>query len=273
VAARSRYVKLKRPALTAHVLEAGRGEPVVLLHGGGAFACQFASLMSPLEKEFRILAADRPGCGLTDKFDYRETVIREHAVGFVGSLLDALDLPKATLVGHSMGGLWAMQFALAKPDRVTKLVLIGEPAGSPRVPPNPPPPWPETATFESIRTVYATRLVVDARSVPDELVEVALASRRLPGARVSWNTLIEKFLKDKKGAWHLRPELKNLRTPTLYIWGDKDQLGPPSLGEEMAKLAPNARCEVLRDAGHNPWLDHPDGCSRLVIDFLKDKND
>jgi pimeloyl-ACP methyl ester carboxylesterase len=64
-----------------------------------------------------------------------------------------------------------------------------------------------------------------------------------------------------------------MRTPTLFIWGDKDQLGPPSLGEEMAKLAPSARCEVLPDAGHNPWLDHPERCSRLVIDFLKEKND
>lgn len=62
--------------------------------------------------------------------------------------------------------------------------------------------------------------------------------------------VIEKAVKDKDtfGTYPLRPELKNLRPSTLFIWGDKDKLGSPALGEGLARLAPKARCEVLRDA-------------------------
>jgi len=271
VRAKSRYVKLKKPALTAHVLEAGQGEPVLLIHGGGGFACGFAPLMSALQKDFHVFAVDRPSCGLTDRFDYRETTMREHAVDFVTSVMDSLDLPKATLVANSMGGLWAMQFALAKPDRVTKLILLGQPAWSSREMARLPQPAKASTPIEGARAVLAAQLVADVNRVPDEFLEVAVANILMPGWATSMNTGREKFIKDKQGAYHLRPELKNLKAPTLFIWGDKDQYGPPTLGEEMARLMPKARCQVLSDAGHLPWLDQPEECNRLVLKFLKEE--
>jgi pimeloyl-ACP methyl ester carboxylesterase len=240
-----------------------------LLHGGGGFACQFAPLLCALQKEFHVFAVDRPGCGLTDKCDYRNTVIREHAIEFVTSVLDGLELPKATLIGASMGGLWSMQFSLARPERVTKLVLLGEPAWSPREMTNAPPPATKNPTIDGVRAAIGARQVADVRRVPDEYVQAAMAARRLPGAAESWNTLIARFIQDKQGTYHLRPELKGLRPATLFVWGDEDKFGPPTLGEEMANMAPHARCEVLRDAGHLPWLDQPERCSELVIEFLK----
>ena len=66
----------------------------------------------------------------------------------------------------------------------------------------------------------------------------------------------------------LRPELKNLRAPTLFVWGGKD-MKPPRLGQEMAALAPHGRCEVVADAGRVVWFDQPEKCSKLTIDFLK----
>jgi pimeloyl-ACP methyl ester carboxylesterase len=270
VTAKSRYVKLKEPALTVHVLEAGRGEPLLLIHGGGGFACGFAPLLSALQKDFHVFAVDRPGCGLTDRFDYRETTIREHAVKFFTSAMDSLDVPKATLVANSMGGLWAMQFALAKPDRVTKVVLLGQPAWSPREMTSLPQPAKASTPIEGARAVLAAQLVADVKRVPDEFLEVAVANVRMPAWATSWNTLHEKFIKDKQGAYHLRPELKNLKAPTLFIWGDKDQYGPPTLGEEMARLMPKARCQVVSDAGHLPWLDQPEECNRLVLKFLNE---
>lgn len=66
----------------------------------------------------------------------------------------------------------------------------------------------------------------------------------------------------------LRPELKNLRCPTLILWGDKDTFGPPSLGYEMAQLMPHARCVTVPDAEHGVWLDRPDVCAREIESFL-----
>src|ERR1700761_5808098 len=142
VQAQSRFVTLNKPALKVHVLEAGRGHPVVLIHGGGTAAVTLAPLLSALAESFKCFAPDRPGCGLSDRFDYANAPFRQHAVDFVTSLLDALKLPKAALVGNSMGGYWAIVFALAAPERVTKLVLVGGPAGSAPPPPRPRPPQP-----------------------------------------------------------------------------------------------------------------------------------
>ncbi len=79
---------------------------------------------------------DRPGHGLSDEFNYLNTAVREHAVDVISTVIDGMKLSDANVVGNSMGGLWALQFALAKPERVTKLVLLGDPAGSSPVPTN-----------------------------------------------------------------------------------------------------------------------------------------
>jgi pimeloyl-ACP methyl ester carboxylesterase len=168
-----------------------------------------------------------------------------------------------------MGGQWALQFALARPERVMKLVLLGEPAGSAETITSPPPPAGKDPVIQAVRGAFAARLVANIERVPDEVLQAELTNQRLPNFASSWNTLLEKFMKDKQGTYQLRPELKNLRPATLFIWGDQDKLGPPSLGVEMANLAPNARCAILPDAGHLPWLDQPEVCSRMVADFLK----
>ena len=131
VTARSHFVKLLEPPLSVHVLDGGKGDPVVLIHGGNAIAVQWSPLLADLQREFHWYAPDRPGCGLTDKFDYSEgTPFKPHARAFVGGVMNALGLRRASLVGNSMGGYWALLFALAEPDRVNKLVLLGSPAAS-----------------------------------------------------------------------------------------------------------------------------------------------
>jgi len=267
VSAQSRFIKLRNPALTAHALEAGRGEPVLMLHGGGNFSCQFAPLIAALQQDVQVFALDRPGCGLTDKVDYRDIVLRQHAIDVVTSVLDELALPRAHIVGHSMGGWWALVFALAKPERVNKLVLVGEPAWSGPTA-HPPPPAATNPTLQSVRAGYSARLVTDMRRVPEEMFEASLAANRLPGAALSWDTLITKFLADRVGTYHLRPELKNLKPETRFIWGNEDKFGPPSLGQEMAAMTPRARCEVLSDAGHLIWVDQPERCAQLIRGFL-----
>src|SRR5690348_12993380 len=77
--AESRFVQLKEPSLRTHVLVAGRGEPALLIHGGGSVAVNLAGVMAALAANFRCVAPDRPGCGLTDAFDYTNVPFRPHA--------------------------------------------------------------------------------------------------------------------------------------------------------------------------------------------------
>jgi pimeloyl-ACP methyl ester carboxylesterase len=269
--AQSRYIPLLKPALMAHVLVAGHGDPVLLIHGGGTVAVQFAPLLSGIGDGFRCFAPDRPGCGLTDKFDYVGVPFRQHAVDFVTSLLDELHLPKAAIAGNSMGGYWALVFALAAPKRVTKLVLLGGVAGSP-----PPPghrlPNAGEPSLESTRAVYHF-LMANGDRAASEIVEADYAASVLPEANRGWNSMLEELSREgveRTGlTYALRPELKNLKPPTLFIWGDKDIEGPPSLAQEMAAIVPHARCEIMPDAGHLVWLDQPDRCTKLMLDFLR----
>jgi pimeloyl-ACP methyl ester carboxylesterase len=271
VDAGSKFIKLTKPDIKIHVLEAGRGEPVVMLHGGKATGAQFASLMGDLQKQFRLYVPDRPGCGLSDMVDYTNISFRAHAVG----IFDGLNLSKAAIIGNSMGGYWALVFALAYPERVSKLVLIGEPAASspqdpsnihtaPYADPNP--------TLESMRGMYSAILVADINRVAPEVIEEDLAAARIPGANLAWNSMLDEIKREKNVlTYALRPELKNLKTPTLFIWGEKERFGPPVLGNEMAAIAPNARCEVVPDAAHLVWLDQPAICASLTVDFLSKK--
>ena len=273
ISARSRYLRLKQPPLTAHVLEAGEGMPVLLLHGGGATAAQFAPLMGAMQKEFHLFAPDRPGCGLTDKIDYRGIPFREHAVDFVGGILDGLELPKAAIVANSMGGYWALVFALAHPERVSKLVLLGEPAasGSPQTNAPAPPPSPKVPTIEGMRGKWKGRWGKNIDHVSPETWDEELAGAKLPGAGLGWDSMVDEFvLRQKLSTYALRPELKDLRPETLFIWGDKDSMGTGAkMGQEMAAIAPHARCEILKDAGHMPWIDQTERCAELTIEFLK----
>lgn len=129
VPARSRYVGIESPPMRVHLLEAGAGEPLVLIHGGDGEAALWAPLMAELAGDFHLHALDRPGCGLSDPFDYRRTDLRRHAGDYVTSVLDALGLESATLVACSMGGYFALVAALDHPARVRRLALVGMPVG------------------------------------------------------------------------------------------------------------------------------------------------
>ena len=109
-----------------HLLEKGTGPPVVLLHGTGNPAGFLLPLLNELHG-VRAIACDRPGMGLSDPIDFPLGRYRETAVAWLDRLLDTLELDATALLGHSGGGVWALWYALAHPDRVERLVLLGVP--------------------------------------------------------------------------------------------------------------------------------------------------
>jgi len=127
IAVESRDVRLADPPLRVRVLESGTGPPLILIHGSGMTAATWAPLMPHLSGR-RLLALDLPGFGLSDPYDYSGRPLRSHAVAQLRSLLDALELEQADIVGTSLGGMWALNLAAAHPRRVRAVVSIGAPA-------------------------------------------------------------------------------------------------------------------------------------------------
>jgi pimeloyl-ACP methyl ester carboxylesterase len=114
VAVGSRDVWLADPPLRVRVLDSGTGPPLILIHGSGMTAATWAPLM-PHPSGRRLLALDLPGFGLSDPYDYGGRPLRSHAVAQLHSLLDALELEQADIVGTSLGGMWALNLAAACP--------------------------------------------------------------------------------------------------------------------------------------------------------------
>ena len=262
--------------MTAHIVEAGRGDPVIFMCGGPTVAA-FAPMMAAFAGDYHTFGIDRPGSGLSDRLDYRGTPYRDLCVAFVRSVFDQLKIRKAILVGNSMGGYFSLVFALAEPQRVGKIVFLGEVAGSSsdqvrqRATPTAPPASVQPVPATSIERTKASlgRVIANVDRVPREIIDVMDTANMMPGINSSMATMMEQIRRDDfQLTWSLRPEMAHLAIPALFIWGDHDSLGPPDLGREMARIMPNARCEVLEDAGHLPWLDQPERCVTLARDFI-----
>jgi pimeloyl-ACP methyl ester carboxylesterase len=267
-----RDVHVTSLGLRAHVIEAGSGEPLLLVHGGNGVGAHWIPLMTRLAG-WRMIVPDRPGCGLTDGFLYDGVDMRAHGAAFIGGVLDALKVETASVIGNSMGGYFALCFALAHPDRVRKLVLAGGPAGSARAGSAVP------LAREAIEArVNSSRqpgrpghagVVADPSRIPDDLLELFDARLALPGGEESWRSIIRNTHPNRT-TFSLHSELGRLRTPTLLIWGEQDRIDPPiAPAIAIAKHLPNARLVLLPDAGHMPWGDKPDECATLVADFLR----
>ncbi|MDZ7693656.1 MAG: alpha/beta hydrolase [Balneolaceae bacterium] len=125
----SQFAVTNGPIENVHYLKAGAGHPLILLHGGGSHAGEWTNIIKPLSKHYQLYIVDRPGCGLSDTFDYRGVDLQKHAVAFIQSFMDSIGLEKAGVVGQSMGGYFSICFALQYPERVSELLLIGAPAG------------------------------------------------------------------------------------------------------------------------------------------------
>lgn len=288
----SRFVEIPEPRLRVRVHELGRGDPVLFIHGGNSVAASWIPVLAPLAANHRLIFPDRPGCGLTSNFTYRGVDLRQHGAQFIRALLDELDEDRVAVVGNSMGGYFALAFALAHPDRVARLALVGEPAnaaGSPsrfhrlvgtrglntllyKGPLKPP------KNASELRAGFAkAKLVAHPDRASDLLCECLAAGSRLPGATTSWTTMVEQIFvpagrglaaKDSLGTHKLAPELARLKQPTLFLWGEKDPLGSPELGKPLAAAMLHARLQVVPDAGHLPWIDQPTLCAEALSEFL-----
>jgi pimeloyl-ACP methyl ester carboxylesterase len=255
---------------TTQVIEAGEGPPLLLLHGGLGEAIQWVPLLPALARKHRVMAVDRPGHGLADPFDYRGVDVLEHARRFLGDLLDAEGLPGMPIVAASMGGLWALSFALAQPERVPRLVLTGSPAGITRALPLQMRlgtlPVLKTLvrsmmrrpTRDSTHAFWKQLLVAHPERLETELLELLTESQRRNAP--SWFTLIDQAfdIRGMKKELLIGERWKQLSVPTTFVWGEKDAWAPLEAGEAAVATQPRLRMVRIPDAGHAVWLDAPE---------------
>jgi pimeloyl-ACP methyl ester carboxylesterase len=277
--AQSRYVEVA-PGRRVHAIEVGDGQPLVLLHGSGPTALLFLPLLERLTG-VRAIAVDRPGFGLSDASERSPEAYRAAAVDSLTRILDGLGLAKTALLGNSMGGTWALWYALAHPERVSRLVLLGAPpllfgtrvpppmlaVATPAVgqPPQMPPPSRETVV-RSMSVMGEANTIVN---YPDQIEALVAAGHDQLAASAS---LTELRAAISPSGWQsvlvVGPEeVRGLTVPTLLIWGDHDPLGGADIARTATATIPHAQLEVL-SAGHAPWLGYPDRVATIVSGFV-----
>jgi len=279
--ARSRFVRVGSSG-RVHVIEAGDGPPVVLLHGSSTSSLLLLPLLERLQGAWGI-AVDRPGFGLSDPADAPRERFRRAAVEWLDGVLDALGLDATALAGNSMGGTWALWYALARPERVRRLVLLG---AAPLLPgTRVPPPLRVMATpkiGELLQRMMkpSPKMVVRMMSsmgekdtivnYPDQIQALVTAGNDPVVSEVNLAELrvaISPF--GFRRSLRVQPdELRQLTVPTLLVWGDHEPVGAIKVAEATVELIPNARLEVL-PAGHGPWLGNPDRTAELVSKFVR----
>lgn len=264
-----------------HVIDVGRGEAVVHLHGTNTSALSHLMLAERMSAT-RSYLVDRPGCGLSDPTEFTPGAFRTFAVRFVDEVLDALGVGSATLVGASGGGIWATWYALDRPERVRRLVMLGSVPALPGVRV----PLPLRVTVTPVLGNMLARGVKPSRRMllqlmssmgeadtivkhPD-LLDSLVAGARDPVA-VGANLKELRALMSPFGwrpSMRLTPqELRRLAASTLMVWGDHDPVVSVDHARAAATMIPKAQLEVV-PAGHVPQLGNPDLVAELLERFV-----
>jgi 2-hydroxy-6-oxonona-2,4-dienedioate hydrolase len=281
-----RRVTLARNDVTVRVQEVGDGPPVLFLHGGPNSGSTWAPLVRHLPG-FRSILLDRPGTGLSDPLPGPVSVEPTLALAdtVVGDVLDALDVPAASVVGSSLGGYLALRSAAAEPGRVDRMVQMACPAFAPgmltppfmRVMATPVlgrivralPPSERAGTMMMRQIGHGASL--DAGRIAPEFMAWYLALQRHTDTMANDGALIS-LAAGPRGfdpSLTMAPALLGaVKAPSLLYWGADDAFGGGSVARRLADLLPDAEIEMVPEAGHLPWLDDPERAASAVVRFL-----
>ena len=242
-----------------HYLTAGQGDPLVVIHGGAGGAETWKKNIAALCDNYTVYAPDLPGYGGSQPLagDYYIPELTE----FVDSFSDNLGLESFHLMGHSLGGGVALNYALKSPHKIRKLVLISSLCLGREIA-----LWvrllsiPAKSIGEAIVAVLKTvKWLVKTLLIPVEFVmPLSLASVNLG---VSVTTIKEQTLV-------LANRLSEIVAPTLLVWGAKDPIVPVSHAYAAAQLIPDCQLKVFQGRGHNVHRDEIGEFSRLLTGFL-----
>ncbi len=250
--------------MTLHIQQMGSGSDIVMLHGWGLHGGVFTTLAEQLASQFRVSLIDLPGHG-------RSPPARtELDLPTMAETVAACTPAHAVWLGWSLGGMIATQVAITAPQRVAKLILVGS---SPRFVSDENWPW---AMAPMVLAGFAQALHDDYQGTLERFLslqitkadrEVLRRLRELLLGSPPEEQSLEAGLAILRNA-DLRSHFAELSCPTLAILGGRDRLVPAAVAQAMQQLLPTARIEIIKGAGHVPFLSHPQAFTDLLIDFL-----
>lgn len=244
--------------IQTHLFEAGPTTAPPLLYLHGTFLGNlWLDYHKALAQHFHIFAPDTPGFGLTKRPDWMRDM-SDYTLYF-RDLLNALGLEKTLLVGHSLGGWMAAEFAVWFPERVSKLVLAN--AAGIRVKGSPIGDLFAMNQEETLAACFVNPMAALPLAPPEVNIEYLLSqySQAMTLASLAWNPSYDPKLERRLAA---------VTMPTLVLWGESDRLIPPIYGDTFHKLIAGSKLVKLEGTGHMPMFEKPEEWSSAITAFL-----
>ena len=256
----------------------GEGRPLVLIHGYGAGIWVWEKQFEALSSLYRVYALDLIGHGFSDR--PRIPYTPEVYIDCLKHFMDGVGIEKATLIGNSMGGGVAWATAILFPERVDRLILID------CVPPN----VLQQVKNESFRMLAAIKhipllpyLVMAVRNKSSirkillecisniKLVTPEVVDRQVQLSRIKGTTwALYSTFQHAREALKLKDRFSLIRKPTLFIWGEKDLIFPPHVGEKLHHAIAGSKFRRIEKSGHIPMWETPDEVNQAILDFLQE---
>lgn len=251
-----------------YYLEAGdaKNPTVVLLHGLGASVTSWQFNIAALSAKYHVVALDQIGFGKSDKplLKYRVGTYTD----FLDKFLSELKIEKASLVGNSLGGWVAADYALKYPSRVEKIVLADAAGIKPDAVNLNQIYALNFSTREEVRALLKLVFYNQAIFGTEAFIDESLRLRVAAGDGYTINSLIESIKRDED---FLNGRLGGIKQPTLIVWGRQDGLLPLADGERFNKEIPNSQLVVFDQCGHAPEIEKAKEFNAEVLKFLQAK--
>lgn len=262
-------LEVRIDGLTIAYAAAGRGPPLVLLHGGIDDSRSWRWQVEGLADTFRVLAWDAPGCGRSS--EPPESWRMPDYADCLAAWLDAIGIKRAHVLGLSWGSSLALEFYGRHPDRAVSLILASAYAG-----------WAGSLAPDEV----AARLesVLAAADLSSEDLPELWSSFVADGAPPELVHELTAIWADNAGERHpagyramarsmaeadLRPVLPRIAVPTLLLYGDRDERSPLAVATELRDQIPSSKLVVIPGAGHASNAEAPEEFNRAVREFLQ----
>ncbi len=250
----------------------GDGFPLVMIMGLGGFSAAWDKyIINHFSKKFKVIIFDNRGAGNSDAPEGTYSI--EMLAGDTAGLMTALNVSRAHILGLSMGGMIAMEFALRYPEKVEKLILCCTSGGASRFIP------PKTDTMQNLmglmsgepeemlktglRILYTEEFIAQN---PDRIEEYIQEMREL---NVSYSPEGTKRQLGGIMGFDAHDRLHTIKKPTLIIAGKKDILVPHENSQILAEEIPGSKIVLFDDAGHGLYSQKREEFCQIILDFLK----
>lgn len=252
-----------------HYETEGSGKNITLLHGITASLKYWCFQTEVLSKKFRVIQIDHRGHGLSDGMMPKRVFTIQELAASAGSVLSALKVEKTILMGHSLGGITALQYALDNPDKIGALILADTASGIGSMTRGQKLAWRLAGAMRAAKYAhrFARKFALKKFALGSEASGWVLDWFLDESDTVNWAAAAKIARGLRK--FDVSDRLGEIKCPTLIVCGEEDRLTPLRMSEFMHGRIKGSELKVIKGAGHCASAEKPEEFNRLMMGFLE----